>query len=78
MNDSQTDSAKESTIGENIDMSELQLLTIPETCRILHIKTSFAYNLIRAGKLRTLKIGAKRLVKLSTIREFISDSEEND
>jgi excisionase family DNA binding protein len=76
MNDSQTDSAKESTIGENIDMNDLRLLTILETCDVLRISRTFAYQLIREKRLRTVKIGVRRLVKPSAVRELISEFEE--
>ena len=62
----------------NIDMKELQLLTINETCELLRIGRSFAYDLIRSGKLRTLKFGAKRLVQPSAVRELIAELESEN
>ena len=59
---------------ENIN--ELRLLTIPEVCRLLRIGRSFAYDLIRMGKLRTLKIGSRRLVQPNAVRELIAEIEQ--
>ena len=39
--------------------------TMNEFCEALGISRSFAYRLIRDGKLRTVKLGARTLVPLS-------------
>jgi excisionase family DNA binding protein len=54
-------------------MSHVQerLHEIPEACERLGIGRSLLYNLIKDGKLRTVKIGKRRLISESSILDFI-------
>jgi len=47
------------------------LLTTDEAAECLRIGLSTLYDLIRTNKLRTLKIGARRLVPVAALAEVI-------
>jgi excisionase family DNA binding protein len=49
-----------------------RLLRVDEAARLLGIGRSLAYDLIRTGRLRSIKIGSRRLVPLAAIDEAIS------
>ncbi|BCJ55091.1 excisionase [Actinoplanes sp. NBRC 14428] len=56
-------------------MNELQrkaLYRIPEAARLLSLSRSVIYELIRSGRLRTVKQGRARLVPESAITEYVS------
>jgi excisionase family DNA binding protein len=44
---------------------------VPEACRITGIGRSKLYELIRDGKIRTIKVGAMTLVPVSSLAEFL-------
>jgi excisionase family DNA binding protein len=49
-----------------------RLLRVDEAARLLGIGRSLAYDLIRTGRLRSIKIGSRRLVPIAAIDEAIS------
>lgn len=49
-----------------------RLLRVEEAARLLGIGRSLAYDLIRTGRLRSIKIGSRRLVPLTAIDEAIT------
>lgn len=49
-----------------------QLYTVPEARRRLRLGLTKFYELINSGELRTVKIGARRLVSEDAITEFIA------
>jgi excisionase family DNA binding protein len=49
------------------------LLTIDEACERLSISRPTFYELVHAGKLRSIKIGAARRVPASALEEFVSE-----
>jgi excisionase family DNA binding protein len=49
-----------------------RLLRVEEAAQLLGIGRSLAYHLIRTGRLRSIKIGSRRLVPLAAIDEAIS------
>jgi excisionase family DNA binding protein len=49
-----------------------RLLRVDEAARLLGIGRSLAYDLIRSGRLRSIKIGGRRLVPLAAIDEAIA------
>ncbi|WP_330186475.1 helix-turn-helix domain-containing protein [Dactylosporangium sp. AC04546] len=51
---------------------EKRLLRVDEAARELGIGRSLAYQLIRTGRLRSIKIGSRRLVPRSAIDEAIA------
>lgn len=48
-----------------------RLLRVEEAAQLLGIGRSLAYELIRTGRLRSIKIGSRRLVPLTAIDEAI-------
>lgn len=50
---------------------ERLLLTPEETAEVLAICRAKVYELIRAGSLRSVRIGASRRVPVDALREFI-------
>jgi excisionase family DNA binding protein len=44
---------------------------IPEACRMIGIGRSKLYELLDTGEIETVKIGASRLVLVSSLRAFI-------
>jgi excisionase family DNA binding protein len=57
-----------------VDRSEL--LTVPEAAERLRVSRWMLYNLIRSRKLRTVKIGSRRLVRVSAIAEYVASLED--
>ena len=57
-----------------VDRSEL--LTVPEAAERLRVSKWMLYNLIRSRKLRTVKIGSRRLVRVSAIAEYVASLED--
>jgi excisionase family DNA binding protein len=49
-----------------------RLLRVEEAAQLLGIGRSLAYQLIRTGRLRSIKIGSRRLVPIAAIDEAIS------
>lgn len=56
--------------------NELRLLSIKETCKRLSIGHWAAYQQIHQQKLKTVKIGKRRLVSTNAIEEFIANKEQ--
>lgn len=44
---------------------------IPEACRLIGISRSKMYELIESGEIQTAKVGASRLIMLSSLRAFV-------
>ncbi len=59
---------------EHVD--DRALVSIPETCRILSLGRSTVYELLD-NKVRTVKVGKRRLVVRSSINDFV-DSLSDD
>jgi len=49
-----------------------RVLRVEEAARALGIGRSLAYDLIRSGRLRSIKIGSRRLIPVSAIDEAIA------
>lgn len=62
------------TLSGHEDSRRLQPITvrIPEACRITGIGRSKLYELIGAGEIETLKVGAITLLPLASIEAFLS------
>ncbi|MEO6382766.1 MAG: helix-turn-helix domain-containing protein [Nitrobacter sp.] len=53
-------------------MSEDRIaVRIPEACRLIGIGRSKLYELLDAGELETIKIGASRLVLVASLQAFV-------
>lgn len=59
---------------------EVQPLTvrIREACRLTGIGRSKLYELIRAGEIRTIKVGAITLLPMTSLRAFLMNREASD
>jgi excisionase family DNA binding protein len=53
-------------------MSEPTVLTVDEAAERLRVSRWTVYNLIRSNQLRTVKIGRRRLVPVSSITECLN------
>jgi excisionase family DNA binding protein len=51
------------------------LLTVAEACGYLRISKWTLYRFIQAGKLKTVKIGSRRLIRMQSILEFVEQHE---
>lgn len=49
-----------------------QLLRVDEACRVLSLSRTVIYELIRSGRLRSVKQGRTRLVPASAIAEYVA------
>jgi excisionase family DNA binding protein len=49
------------------------LLTVPEAAEGLRISKWMLYNLIRSRRLRTVKIGSRRLVPVPALQCFLAE-----
>ena len=57
-------------------MDTSELLTVPEAAERLRISRWMLYNLIRSRRLRSIKIGDRRLVPVTALRAFLAMAEE--
>jgi excisionase family DNA binding protein len=57
-------------------MDRSELLTVPEAAQRLRISKWMLYNLIRSRQLRTVKIGSRRLVRVSAITAYLAALED--
>ncbi len=57
-------------------MDRSELLTVPEAADRLRISKWMLYNLIRSHRLRTVKIGNRRLIRPSAISAYLTQLEE--
>ena len=49
-----------------------RVLRVEEAARLLGVGRSLAYDLIRSGRLRSIKIGSRRLVPVAAVDEAIA------
>jgi excisionase family DNA binding protein len=54
---------------------EPEAVSVPETCRITGLGRSTIYQMIGDGRLPSIKVGKRRLVRTSTARRLIADRE---
>jgi excisionase family DNA binding protein len=52
------------------------MMTVPEACQYLRISKWTLYRLIQSKKIRTVKIGSRRLIRKESIVEFVEQLEE--
>ena len=51
------------------------VFTVEEACQYLRISKWTLYRLIQSGKLKTIKIGSRRLVRVQSLHEFVEQLE---
>jgi excisionase family DNA binding protein len=57
-------------------MDAVELLTVPEAAARLRVGKWMLYNLIRSRRLRSIKIGDRRLIPVTALRDFLNELEE--
>ena len=57
-------------------MDKSELLTVHEAAERLRISKWMLYNLIRSRRLRSIKIGDRRLIPVAALRAFLDELEE--
>ncbi|SEG91096.1 DNA binding domain-containing protein, excisionase family [Thermomonospora echinospora] len=53
-----------------------RVLTLDEAAALLRLSRWSLYNLIRSNRLRTIKVGRRRIVPAAAIDEFLGESLE--
>jgi excisionase family DNA binding protein len=53
------------------------LLTVAEVKQFLRIGKNAAYELLAAGRLRSIRVGRRRLVPKAAVARFLENQEEN-
>ncbi|WP_432051538.1 helix-turn-helix domain-containing protein [Streptomyces xiamenensis] len=53
------------------DSLRLALYRVPDAVRVLNLSRTVIYDLIRTGRLRTVKEGRARLIPASAITEYV-------
>jgi excisionase family DNA binding protein len=52
------------------------IIRIPDACRMIGVGRSKLYELLAAGEIEAVKIGARRLILLASLREFVEANRE--
>jgi excisionase family DNA binding protein len=58
------------------NLSEKLTLSVDETCKITGISRWMVYELINSGKLKSLKIGSRRLIRMTAIQKYLEELEK--
>jgi excisionase family DNA binding protein len=66
-----------STIERKTTVDRTELLTVPEAADRLRVSKWMLYNLIRSRRLRSVKIGDRRLVPVVALQEFLISLQED-
>jgi excisionase family DNA binding protein len=53
----------------------IHMLTIPEACKSLHVSKHLVYKLINEGRLKSVRIGRRRLISSASIARLIAQLE---
>ncbi len=53
-------------------LDEPQLYKVPDAMRVLNLSRSVIFDLLRSGRLRSVKQGRTRLIPASAIRDYIA------
>jgi excisionase family DNA binding protein len=59
-------------VGQNRGAAPPQLLRVEEACRLLSMSRTVIYELIRSGRLRSVKQGRTRLIPVSAVAEYVA------
>ena len=62
--------------SDNCSMSQFgypMLVTVEEAAMLLRIGRTTAYELVMSGKLKSVKVGRRRLVVRDGVREYVSE-----
>jgi excisionase family DNA binding protein len=58
---------QKTTVSTPIDVSQLQLLAVPEVARLLSIGRTSVYALIQSGALQTVRVGAPSRIRIPVV-----------
>ena len=72
----QNNSVGELKQDEGSEATNTKLLNIDQVCEKLGIKQFSVYKLINQRRLKSVKIGARRLVSYNALQKFIAELEE--
>jgi excisionase family DNA binding protein len=53
--------------------TDILMCTVEEASRMLGVSRTLAYRLIKDGQLRSIKIGRRRLVPMTSLESFIAE-----
>lgn len=56
------------------ELQERTIITVEETCKILHITKNTLYELLRTGEIRAFKLQRKWMIPSKSVLEYIEDS----
>jgi len=56
---------------------EPALMTVPEVCARLRVSRWMFYRLVQSGQLRTIKLGARRLVPVEAVVALVAQLRED-
>jgi excisionase family DNA binding protein len=56
------------------DLSEFEMLDVPDVMRVLRLSRTMVYDLLRAGKLPGIRIGATWRIPVSDFRRYLESS----
>ncbi|MFF5082487.1 helix-turn-helix domain-containing protein [Actinoplanes sp. NPDC000266] len=65
--------ARKGTVLSNRSDTSPRVLRVEEAARELRIGRSLVYDLIRTGRLRSFKVGSRRLIPAAAIEETIAN-----
>ena len=60
--------------SEPIDR-EAEAITVSQACRLSNLGKTTMYGLISSGRLPTLKVGRKRMIRPTTLRRMLAEME---
>ena len=60
---------------ENETMSDITLLNMKQVMKYLNVSQSIYYKLINSRQLPTVSLGARRLVRLKALKEYLDSVE---
>ena len=55
-----------------VEAQQSLFLSLRETCRLLGVGRSKLYELVGSGKIKTIKIGARRLIARDELERFVA------
>jgi excisionase family DNA binding protein len=64
------------TMPDRAQVSEPQLYQVSDAMRLLRLSRTVIYELIRSGRLRSVKQGRSRRIPVAAIRDYIALLEE--
>lgn len=57
---------------EPIGLAELQMYKVEDVMQVLNLSRTVVFELLRTGRLRSVKEGRSRLIPFSALREYVA------